>query len=264
MKQYSGYFFPVLWILLITASSCTVIGDSGNIVPIDWQNGESITPADDTQLSSEQRELYRKDAEKLAVRYINERDSSQPEIPQELVELFYNGLVHIALSNHAKAEEVTETYEVHARMPVNPREIIVQADTTAEWISAWRNETTETGYEELDTLLEQFNFTLIEYRELKHVSSTAMVTLRSDRVINGYAVGRLFEELQDIENAGYDGVTDGSDIRVIISDDHLQYTFDYGFGDCPAGCIGNHRWHFEVYKDGEVVFAGEEGDPLPQ
>jgi len=263
MKQFDVHFFPVLLILLIIASSCTVVGDSGTADRFDWQNGESIVPANDELLSSEQRQLYRKDAEKLAVRHINELDSTQTEIPQKLVDLLYKGLVHIALSNDPKAKDVTETYNVHARMPVSPREIIVEADTTAEWISAWRNEITKTGNKELDTLIEQFNFTLVEYRELKHVLPTAMATLRSDQVINGYAVGRLFERLEDIESAGYDYVTDGSDIRVIFFENHLQYIYEYGFGDCPSGCIGNHRWKFNVYKDGDVVFAGEEGDPLP-
>ena len=266
MKRYDGYLLPVMWIflLLIAASSCSVVGDSGTQDPIDWENGESIVPANDELLSDEQRASYLEDAEKLAVRHINERDSTQAEIPQELVDLFYNGLVHIALSDHAKAEEATETHQVHARMPANPREIIVQADTTAEWIDAWRNGVTETGNADLDDLIEQFNFTLVEYRELEHVLPAAIATLRSDRAINGHAVGRLFAKHEDIESAGYDLVTDGSDIRVTLFSDHLQYTFEYGFGDCPAGCIGNHRWHFEVYKDGDVVFAGEEGDPLPE
>lgn len=264
MMRCNTHLLPVLWILLLAASSCTVVGDSGNLDPIDWQNGENIIPADDELLSSEQRNLYQKDAEKLAVRHINRLDSTEADIPQELVDLLYNGLVHIALSGHPKAEEVTETYEVHARMPVNPREIIVQADTTAEWIDAWRSGKTETGNEELDALIDRFNFTLAEYREFKHVLPTAMATLRSGEIINGYAVGRLFAGLHDIESAGYDGVTDGSDIRVNFFNDHLLYTFDYGFGDCPAGCIGNHRWQFEVHKNGDVVFAGEEGDPLPR
>ncbi|NGP75002.1 hypothetical protein G3570_00035 [Balneolaceae bacterium YR4-1] len=251
-------------VLMLTASSCTVIGDSGGGSPIDWENGEGIVPADDESLSSEQKERYQLDAEKLAVRYINDRNSTQTEIPQELTDLFYNGLVHIVLSDLPESDEVTETYEVHAHEPAQPHEILVQVDTTASWIDAWRNETTETGYTELDDLVEQFGMTLTEYRELEQALPVALATLRADRVINGHAVGRLFEELEDIESAGYDPITDGSDIRAILLEDRLRFTFEYSFGDCPAGCIGNHRWNFEVFKDGSVAFAGEEGDPLPE
>lgn len=264
MKRYSILVISILGILFLAANACEVVGDSGSAGPIDWENGENIIPANDESLSSEQRERYLKDAEKLAVRHINEREATQTEIPQELVDLYYNGLAHIALSDHPKAVEVAGTYRVHARMPANPREILVQADTTAPWIDAWRNGTTETGYAELDALVEQFDLTLTEYRELEQVLPVAMATLRSARVINGHAVGALFEELEDIESAGYDPVTDGSDIWATIMDDRVQFTFVYGFGDCPAGCIGKHRWIFEVYRDGSVAFTGEEGDTLPQ
>lgn len=264
MKRYSSLVFSILGILFLIASACEVVGDSGSAGPIDWQNGENIIPANDESLSSEQRERYQMDAEKLAVRHINEMDATQTEVPQELVELYYNGLAHIALSDHPKAVEVAQTYKVHARMPANPREILVQADTTAPWIDAWRNGTTETGYAELDALVDQFDLTLTEYREFEQTLPVAMATLRSGRVINGHAVGALFDELEDIESAGYDLVTDGSDISAVIMEGHVQFTFEYGFGDCPAGCIGKHRWNFEVYRDGSIEFTGEDGDPLPQ
>lgn len=263
MKIYGINSYLILTVIFLITSSCNVVGNSENSGFLDWQNGENIVPADDGLLSSEDQAQYLKDAEKLAVRHINEKDPTQTEIPQDLVDLLYNGLVHIALSDDAKAVEVTEEYDVHARMPVNPREIIVHADTTAPWIDAWRNETTETGNADVDALIEQFNFTLVEYRELANVLPTAMATLRSDRAINVFAVGQLFEQLDNIESAGPDGVTDGSDISVLFFDDHLRYTFEYGYGDCPSGCISSHRWHFEVHKDGSVKFTGDEGDPLP-
>lgn len=264
MKPYGISSYLFLLVIFLVASSCDVVGNSENSGSLDWQNGENIVPADEELLSSEQQEQYLKDAEKLAVRHVNKQDSTRTEIPQGLVDLLYNGLVHVALSDHPEAKEVTEEYNVHARMPVHPREIVVYADTTATWIDAWRNETTETGNADVDALIEQFNFTLVEFRELANVLPTAMATLRSDRPINGFAAGRLFEKLDDIESAGPDGVTDGSDISVLFFDDHLRYTFEYRFGDCPAGCISSHRWHFEVDKEGNVTFTGDEGDALPK
>ncbi len=263
MKLHGTNSYLVLLLMFLISGSCNVVGNSENSGFLDWQNGENIVPADDELLSSEEQAQYLKDAEKLAVRHINKQDSTQTEIPQGLVDLLYNGLVHIALSDQPEAVLVTKEYNVHARMPVNPREIIVYADTTAPWIDAWRNESTETGNTQVDALISEFDFTLVEYRELANVLPTAMATLRSDRAINVYAVGQLFEQLEDIESAGPDGVTDGSDISVLFFDDHLRYTFEYGYGDCPSGCISSHRWHFEVHKDGSVKFTGDEGDPLP-
>lgn len=266
MKTHNstGYIYMILLMFLLISSSCDVVGNSDNDDNIDWKDFGELVPADDELLSDEQRAAYRQDAEKLAVRYINEEDSTQTEIPEELIELYYHGLAHIALSDHEKAVEATQEFEVHAREPVHPREIIVQVDTTASWIDAWRNEMTETGNSEIDAFLEEYNFTLIEYSELANVLPTAMATLRSDRAINGYAVGRQFEDYDDIESAGPDGVTDGSDISVLFFDNRLRYTFEYGFGDCPAGCINRHSWKFDVNRDGTVTFVEEEGDSLPE
>ncbi len=37
-----------------------------------------------------------------------------------------------------------------------------------------------------------------------------------------------------------------------------------GWGDCPSGCIHQHRWTFTVSSVGEVTPTGQSGDPLPQ
>jgi hypothetical protein len=36
-----------------------------------------------------------------------------------------------------------------------------------------------------------------------------------------------------------------------------------GWGDCPSGCINEHRWAYAVTTSGEVTPAGETGDPVP-
>lgn len=36
-----------------------------------------------------------------------------------------------------------------------------------------------------------------------------------------------------------------------------------GWGDCPAGCIYRHVWHFSVTPDGNATLDSETGDPLP-
>ena len=35
-----------------------------------------------------------------------------------------------------------------------------------------------------------------------------------------------------------------------------------GWGDCPAGCISEHRWTYAVARDGSVTLRGETGEPL--
>jgi len=36
-----------------------------------------------------------------------------------------------------------------------------------------------------------------------------------------------------------------------------------GWGDCPAGCISEHRWTYAVSGEGSVTLLREEGDELP-
>ena len=40
-------------------------------------------------------------------------------------------------------------------------------------------------------------------------------------------------------------------------------TFRVGWGDCPAGCIDEHTWTYEVGVDGSVSFASESGSAVP-
>ena len=42
-----------------------------------------------------------------------------------------------------------------------------------------------------------------------------------------------------------------------------QVVVRIGWGDCPAGCINEHRWTYAVERDGTVELIVEEGDDLP-
>ncbi|MEO7118961.1 MAG: hypothetical protein ABIZ34_08330, partial [Candidatus Limnocylindrales bacterium] len=44
--------------------------------------------------------------------------------------------------------------------------------------------------------------------------------------------------------------------------DGFLVTIRMGWGDCQAGCISSHRWHYTVATDGTVAFVGEDGDPI--
>lgn len=46
-------------------------------------------------------------------------------------------------------------------------------------------------------------------------------------------------------------------------DEGWQVMIRIGWGDCPAGCINEHRWRYAVDRNGKVDLLGEEGDDLP-
>jgi hypothetical protein len=50
---------------------------------------------------------------------------------------------------------------------------------------------------------------------------------------------------------------------VADADDGWQISIRIGWGDCPAGCINEHRWVYDVNRSGEVSLLSEAGDALP-
>ena len=51
--------------------------------------------------------------------------------------------------------------------------------------------------------------------------------------------------------------------EVTPTDDGHRVTVEIGWGDCPAGCINRHRWHYLVSRDGTVTLEREEGPAVP-
>lgn len=218
-----------------------------------------IVSAEDGSLSEEVRSAYRHDAEVLAVRHIIGQDPDQIEIPPLLTEALYNGLIHIVNSDEEAAVELTEKHPVHAANPA-PRRLLVFADSTADWLSAWRKGETLTGQEAIDALIDEYDFRLAAFNE----TGSVMGTLRSGRPLNLEAVGRRFEEVATIVRASPDNLlVSKSDIRVLFFADRLRYTFEYGFGDCLSGCMGHHYWKVDVYTGGTVKIIEEGGNALP-
>jgi len=51
--------------------------------------------------------------------------------------------------------------------------------------------------------------------------------------------------------------------EVTVAEDGWQVEIRIGWGDCPAGCINQHRWTYTVSDAGDVELVEESGDPLP-
>ncbi|MEK6191795.1 MAG: carboxypeptidase-like regulatory domain-containing protein [Chloroflexota bacterium] len=51
--------------------------------------------------------------------------------------------------------------------------------------------------------------------------------------------------------------------EVSESDDGWRVEIRMGWGDCPAGCIDEHRWTYAVSSTGDVNLVDESGDPPP-
>lgn len=242
-------------ILLFTFISCNEITSFGaDDVPLDWENGESIIQADDSNLSSSLRDRLQHSAEVLAVEYILGEDSTRISIPDKMVELCYNGLVHVANSTYAEAKEVIYEKSINARPSFRLNEVLVFPDTTeaVELIKSWQKNEPLTGNSEVDALINEYGFSIDSFSELRSMPY-AMVTMETDTLINVLPVAKKFEPINGITNAGANFIMgDGSTIQAEIKEDHLLLQFVYKWGDCPAGCINSSSWKFNIYKDGTV------------
>ncbi len=233
--------------LAISICACSDVTNFSGQEVIDWINDDTIAPAGDDHLSEEERSWYLTDAEKLSLRYIDEIDTDKIEIPQELVDLFYNGLIHIVNSDHEKAIKVTREQPIHATQPASPYTIMIMVDTVAasSWLNAWRNGETGTGNLNIDKIIDKYGYVLDNYSELTSMSNSMAIFL-TDRLVNGYATGNLLKKVPSIESAGpipvfYTGFI--KDIEVQVFDEYLLYTF-----------VGGNA-AFRVFKNGTVEFV---------
>jgi len=266
-------FYPKkynLLLLLMTAMlfiSCDNVLDSGDDAPpVDWENGQTIVEADDEHLSETEVQEWRKSAVELALRTISETDSTKTEIPSELIDLYYNALIHVVNSGIGEAEKATSELEIYARERMKHGEVLVIPDIEAssEWLDAWRSGATETGFEPVDELLERFSLELSSYSEPGN-QSYGMALLRTDELLNPLGLAAEFLQVEGISNSEANYIVgDGSDIRATIHDAYVSLRYELKWGDCPAGCIHTSFWEFSVDVYGNVQLIDQGGDEITQ
>lgn len=270
--MFSSFNYTTLGIIFIAVfalfTSCEGLTNSGGVQnPIEWDDSPGIVEAEDGNLPGSVKSEWEKSARELALRAVIEQDSTMLEVPGNLVQTFYNGLIHILKSGMPQAEQAAEEFRVRARPAFKHNEVLVYPDTSeaSNWLSAWRNGETFTGNSSIDELIEKYELTLKNYSELQS-QAVAMAVLQSARFVNPIPIANDFARLSVIYNS-YTGVNmligDGSDIKADVRQNTVWYRFEYGWGDCPAGCISRHFWEFSVNADGDIDFLSEGGNALP-
>lgn len=222
----------------------------------------AIVQADTTNIPEQKRERYRLDAEIMSVYYINERDSLQEKLPKKLIDIFYNGLLHVYNSDLKAAELVTKKYDIHVFQRGLSRRIFLTINEGAKWMQAWLNGKLRTGNKAIDQLVEKYEFTLKQVDDYKVLEGYGVV-LYSGEPFNQFAVADHFRVLEDIRSAspGF-SLGDGNRIKFKMGEDYIKYIFSRGYGDCLSGCISRENWSFKVFRDGTIKFIKKWSGPV--
>lgn len=251
--------------ILLAAATCLLLPACGSSLagpgPSDFPR---IPPLQETRLPDETVAAYDEDAARLALRYLERRKELAEwpiDIPDDLRSSLRAALLRVASSAGAPRDSVVELFGIHTFSRPALHELIVSAEAGAGWIEAWREGRTLTGKEGIDRLIERWGLELVDFSDL---GTTPWGVLRSERPLNLAALGREFERVSGVRFAEPNGIAgDGNDITAEADAGAWRLSFSVGFGDCPAGCISRHFWHFRVGSDGSVAYEGSSGDPLP-
>ncbi len=253
MKKFSSIFVLLIVLLL---QNCSTSTEPGNNFPVE------ITKGNDSQFSDSLKSLLKEDAAILALRDLQSDPSAKETlifIPDNLIETYYRGLVHIYNSAaNPQVDMVVNKYKIHTFRSPETHRLIVSVDTSKAWTKAWRNGERLTGNPQVDALMIQYNLQLSRFH-----TSFNFVVLYAEEPLNIFALSKKFAAIDGVNFSEPDGVVgDGNNIVSRIDKTFISYVFSYGWGDCPAGCISRHYWEFWVMFDGTVKFAKSYGDPL--
>jgi len=263
MKFYKIFFLLLLVSILQTCN--TVEPDNGYVQIIPDDDSLQIVPGDDSLIPDSVKTLFKEDAARLALRDVHS-DSTKKEnliiLPQDVVETYYHGLVHIYNADSILAQDsVIEMYKIHSFRLPEPHSLIVSVDSTKDWVNAWKIGERLTGNQQVNYLMETYQLQLHRYYYWPWAHAAV---LYSENAINIFALGKQFDLIDGVFYAEPNSVIgDGDDIKGSIEQNYLMYEFSEGWGDCTAGCASRHYWLFHVKFDGTVLFISSYGDPLP-
>lgn len=187
----------------------------------------------------------------------NSPDTNKIIIPQVYQDSIWRGLsaIYNAFSIEQR-DSVFDIYCLHNTIrfgtPIYPA-IIVELDTTFEWTNNWMNGEIITGYEDLDSFINEYNYSIeFVYENLNKV------VINTDFILNPNPFMDSLIFFDGISIAFPSVVTsDGNKIEYSILGDEQFFDFTLAWGDCLSGCTTKHKWSFKVnYSTCVVEYLG--------
>ncbi len=251
--------------LLLLAMVCflSVAGSNSMLAFGNDNNGDPVSSG--AKLSKHQKNQYKKDATRLALRQLvngNNFEGLDAEVPKEMVESIYSGLIAIHTSGLPEANVVTSQHKLHTFPTPTVDRLVVIYKRDATWATPLRLGDDVTDNDKINELSEKFKLKIdrhVEWDE-EHFS----FNMRAEESIN---IAPLAKDLSKVESVTLVDMMepngDGNDIEVKKLANGWEINYIIKFDGCLSGCKKRHTWSFEVIN-GKVNFKGESGDELPK
>ncbi len=202
---------------------------------------------------------YHEDAVRLVARADGPAGPVRPS--PAAVAVLENALLRVYAATLPAADSVTRRHPIHTFPDPPTRELIVSIAQGNRWADAWRAGRALTGEPAVDSVVQAYGLSVAKYYAW---SSGDAALLRSGEPLNAPALARLLQGAPGVRDAQPNrAIGGGDDIRARLEAGAVVLDYSVAWGDCPAGCINAHVWHFRVSDAGAVTFLGSAGPQPP-
>lgn len=196
------------------------------------------------------RNSYERDVKSLALsrmQLFNAPEQDLIEIDQLWQDTIWEGLGAIYQTTSTGSIDVFNRYCIHNSNDSGlSRSMYVQADSTSIWYQNWLDGNVTTGDSYIDSLTLKYGFNQISIL----LANLGVFVISTDQHVNSRVWAdslELHERIILVEPAS--AIGDGPSIRYEKENSLRNYYFEFGWGDCPSGCLYNHTWSFVVDED---------------
>jgi|GEM_PF-1440954 hypothetical protein len=184
------------------------------------------------------------------------------DIPLRLLDRPLKAMSMVFNSNCPERDTVFDIFNLHARgagMGMMGR-MIIRVDTTYAWVQQLIADTVYSGNPAYDTLVASRGFKVVFV-----FIFTPGVYVVSPNLYNLPALIEKLVLIPGVISASPDGlIGDGGDIKFYQGSNSDSLVYNYGWGDCMAGCIYHRFWNFTADSNCTGTFHYAYGDPIQQ
>ncbi len=210
-------------------------------------------------LADSVRAAYHEDAVRLVARADGPGGWARPSAAA--VATLETALLRVYASSLPAADSVTERYAIHSFPNPPTHELLVTLADGNRWADAWRAGQALTGEPAVDSLVRAYGLSVAQYYTWS-IGDAAL--LRSSEPLNTASLARLLGSAPGVRYAEPNMVVGGgNDIQARVDVRTVVLDYSLAWGDCLAGCIAGHVWHFRVSDGGAVTFLGSSGAQPP-